>query len=347
MELALLELAGRLTDRDREVIRAVADHRVLTTGQICDLAFTSEVSTRHRLAVLAGLGVLARFRPRLDRGSAPWHYVLDVLGAAVLAAEDDTDLDRVRVRRDKSLAIASSPRLAHLVGCNGFFTALTLSARTTQSAVTAGTRGALWQGHLERWWSAQQVARKIGDLVRPDGYGRWREERLEDESQIEQAQEVWGSHAGGAVDFFVEYDTGTENLNQLASKLTGYQKAAEWFALDQDDRLPWLVFVFTRHGREPGARRALNETASVSARYGQIQLPIATGVFPGDEAGDRERNGDPAGPLWLPLETFAHLSAGESSGWAYNKRLRLAQLPAVHPPAPVVNEPRVGMEDAW
>ncbi|XVQ15112.1 replication-relaxation family protein [Spirillospora sp. CA-255316] len=317
----LLDLASRLTPRDRQVIRAVADQRVLTTGQICDLAFSSEITARHRLAVLTGLGTLARFRPRLDRGSAPWHYVLDVHGAAVLDAEDDANDDAedktrnpankarpellARVRRDKSLAIASSPRLRHTVECNTFFTTLIRNSRTARAT---GVR----TGELVEWWPAARTATWARG-IRPDAVARWQE-------------------GGNAVDFFFEYDTGSENLKQLADKLYRYAEAWEYnfpYSFDDSRRLPWLIFAFTRQGREPSARRALDQATPSAGKYGGLfPFPIATGVL------DEQSWADPAGPWWLPLNTWAHLCDGRAPSRSLlvaqptgPRRLRLAQLP--------------------
>jgi hypothetical protein len=76
----MLRLAQRLTDRDRMILSLVDKHRVLTTPHITQAAFDSQHTAAQRLRVLTGLGLLARFRPRRERGSAPWHYVLDAYG---------------------------------------------------------------------------------------------------------------------------------------------------------------------------------------------------------------------------------------------------------------------------
>jgi ABC-2 type transport system ATP-binding protein len=90
----VLAVSGHLTDRDRYLVRTVGEHRVLSTGQLAALGFGSIITARHRLGVLAQLGVLRRFRPRRDVGSAPWHYLL---GPVDLLA------DPVGVRRSISL----------------------------------------------------------------------------------------------------------------------------------------------------------------------------------------------------------------------------------------------------
>ena len=64
-------------------------------------------------------------------------------------------------RRGLAHDLAASQRLAHLVGVNGFFTALLRSARTRPGC------------RLEEWWSERRCAREWGEVVRPDGYGVW------------------------------------------------------------------------------------------------------------------------------------------------------------------------------
>ena len=90
-EAAVLAVSAHLTDRGRELTRLVARHRVLTTDQLAALAFASLTTARHRLAALVRLGVLRRFRPHLPAGSAPRHYVLGPIGAALLGQEDRDD----------------------------------------------------------------------------------------------------------------------------------------------------------------------------------------------------------------------------------------------------------------
>jgi hypothetical protein len=85
--LRVADLAGRLTDRDRQLCRLLLEHRVLTSHQLTQLAFNHLDTAEDRLRTLTSLGVLDRFRPRRDTGSAPYHYVLGPLGAATLAAE--------------------------------------------------------------------------------------------------------------------------------------------------------------------------------------------------------------------------------------------------------------------
>jgi hypothetical protein len=221
----LAHLAGRLTDRDRAILHLIGEHRVFTTGQLTAVFFSSQDRAEHRLRQLTQAGVLARFRPhtRHGEGSAPYHYVLGPLGAAVLAAEQDRDLRRVGYRQDKALALAHSQHLGHLVGVNEFFATLIATARQRRS------QGA-W---LAAWWSERRCADRWGSIVRPDGYGRWRQHDRE-------------------VNFFLEYDRGTEPLNRLTAKLSAYGQLAD------ASQIPTPVLLWLpSFGREASVREAL------------------------------------------------------------------------------------------
>jgi hypothetical protein len=228
----LAGLAGRLTDRDRQLCRLVFEHRVLTTSQLAQLAFTNLVTAECRLVTLYRLDLLDRFRPRRDTGSAPYHYVLGGLGAALLAADRGIEPRELGWRRDKALAIAYNQRLSHIVGTNGFFTALAGHAR----------RHPRRDAELAAWWSERHCRQTWGEIVRPDGYGRWREhERV--------------------LDFFLEYDNATEPTDRVAAKLDGYTALAR-----AKDLFTPTLFWLPSPGREASVRHAL----------GRPEVPVAT-----------------------------------------------------------------------
>lgn len=92
--------------------------------------------------------------------------------------------------------------------------------------------------------------------MRPDAFGEWHED-------------------GVAVEFFLEYDRGTETLARLVDKLGGYERfEAERGASS------WVVFAFGSPRREATARRAL------------ATVPAATAALGGPLR--------PADALWLP-----------------------------------------------
>jgi Replication-relaxation len=269
----LATLAARLTDRDRAILRLVGEHRVFTTHQLAQIYFHSHDRAEHRLRELTDARVLVRFRPqrRHGEGSAPFHYVLGPAGAAVLAAEQGIEPRRLGYRQDKALAIAHSQRLAHVVGVNGFFAALMVYAR--QRPGGAG---------LAVWLSERRCGDRWGRLVRPDGYGRWREH-------------------GREVDFFLEYDRGTEPLGRLAAKLAAYQELAHATQIST----PVLLWL-------PSSRReaSLREALASKTCLGRLPFLVATAspaLAP-----------SPAEAAWLPL----------TQTWP---RRRLMELAYIHP----------------
>lgn len=258
-------LAWRLTPRDRWIIRMLHEHRVLTAHQITALAFPSFRSGRMRLRELFQWGVVDRFQPFISVGTAPMHYVLAPAGATVLAAENGLDVKDLAYRHDRALGVAHNLRLAHTVGVNEWFTALVDRAR--HSNPTEHTT-------LDAWWSETRCAHHFGDLIKPDAYGRW----AANDQQIE---------------FFLEYDFGTEALTKLAGKLTGYAALAAATAITT----PLLVWVPTSR-RETTARRLLHHawreldnphSVPVATAGAELLNPTATHPSPADE-------------VWLPLD---------------------------------------------
>jgi Replication-relaxation len=261
-------LAARLTARDRWILRMLLEHRVLTTGQLTDLAFGTTRACTARMGVLYQLRAVDRFRPLAVAGSAPLHFVLDEAGAAVLAAEDGTTAAGLGWRRDRAMAIALSPRLAHDTGASGVFTALAAAARAS------GGRQA-----LELWWSERRCA-AAWDRARPDGYGRWRDQ-------------LPGGGPAAVADFFLEYDTGTEPLGRLIAKLAGYRDLAARTGIPTP-----VLFWVPAMRRETALRARLagppphgNPGAASAAQVPGV--PIATAVAGISPDG-------PAGAAWLP-----------------------------------------------
>lgn len=257
----LARLAHQLTPRDRWLARMLHEHRVLTTHQITQLAWPSERAANLRLLRLYTWRVLDRFQPFTPIGTAPLHYVLDTAGALVLAREDGLDPTQLGYRHTRAIGIAHSLRLAHTLSINTFFTTLIAHARRTDD-----------DGRLTAWWPETRCARHFGDLARPDAYGRW-------------------THPGRHTDleWFLEYDTGTEPLPRLAAKLADYARLAQATGI----RTPTL-FVFPTLRRERAARRALAPAQDTT----QMPLPIATTAHDLPSAHGAT---DPVAARWLPL----------------------------------------------
>ncbi|MEU7140428.1 replication-relaxation family protein [Nocardia sp. NPDC046473] len=229
-------LALCLTERDRWILRMCHEHRVLTTGQLATLAFPSENVARRRLALLYRYGVLDRFRPLRATGSSPAHWVLAPAGATVLAAEAGIEVRELGYRPDRALGIAHSLHLAHTLGVNEWFTALTASSAPADT--------------LLAWWSESRCRALWGDLARPDGYGRY-------------------SHDHASLDFFLEFDLGSMTLGTVAAKLSGYAELARTTTVIT----PVLLWLPTT-AREAAARKVLHD--NWAGLEDPATVPVAT-----------------------------------------------------------------------
>ncbi|HLL65542.1 MAG TPA: replication-relaxation family protein [Micromonosporaceae bacterium] len=199
-----------LTTRDHQLLEWLCDHGVLTTFQIAHALFPSLDFAQRRLTRLRSIGVVDRFRPfRPDGGSFPYHYVIDQLGAEIIASQRDEPVPRpghAKVRRRRWTAART---LTHRLGVNQFFTDLAGHARTHPGY------------ELVRWWPESRCAergafatldspidvRALAAPIHPDGHGIWR-------------------YGERQVPFFLEYDTGSEPLTELTHKLIGYTRLA-------------------------------------------------------------------------------------------------------------------------
>jgi len=191
-------LAGRLTDGDWQLCRLLADHQVLTTGLLATLLDAPPRTLQQRLTLLTTLKVVERFRPHqpVGAGSAPYHYLLGETGAAVLAADTSTTVDRSNWDRAQLLGLAhANGRLTHLLGVNTLLAQLTHTARHQP-----GTR-------LVCWWPAHRCHAHWGRVIGPDAYARWQDPH-------------------GEVDFFLHHAPAHPAADQPAPLLEGYNDLA-------------------------------------------------------------------------------------------------------------------------
>ena len=175
-------------------------------------------------------------------------------------------------RHDRAFGIAHSLRLAHTVGVNEWFTALVDRARHPEPGE---------QVTLAVWWSETRCAKHFGDLVKPDGYGRW--------------QHV-DEHGDRQIEWFLEYDFGTEPLAKLAGKLGGYAALAQATGITT----PLLLWLPSSR-REAAARRLL--ATAWDELDDPSSVPVATAA-----AGlldPQSAHPSPADAAWQPLDTPA------------------------------------------
>ncbi|MET7968774.1 replication-relaxation family protein [Micromonospora sp. NPDC005305] len=209
----------RLTLRDRQLLAWLAEHYVLSTGQITQALFPSQRSARLRLATLHRIDAVHRFVD-VTTGASQHLYTLGPLGMLVHPTTY-TDPQRPDARPPRSSIerterIIGSPRLRHLLGTNQLFVDLHAYTRTDPHA------------RLLRWWSEQHATAAYAFAeIRPDGHGIW-------------------TAAGRTVGFFLEHDNGTEPLATVLRKLRAYERLAEF-----GPRYPVLL-------RVPNRRREAN-----------------------------------------------------------------------------------------
>ncbi|GAA5152896.1 MULTISPECIES: replication-relaxation family protein [Amycolatopsis] len=252
-------LSAHLTVRDRWIARMVAEHRVLTSTQITEIAFPSRRAANLRLHQLFRWRVLDRFQPYIGRGRAPMFYVLDAAGAHMLAYEDGMDPAALRFRPERSLGISHSHRLAHLHGVNSFFTPFIHHARSNPAA------------HLDAWWPETRCTRHFGDLVRPDAYGRWREDRR-------------------GIEWFLEWDTGHYQLARLAAKLHDYARLTSATKI-----VTPVLMCFASPRREAHARSILAAALRDLPRPDEVPVATSNAVL-------IDQQHTAAAAVWLPID---------------------------------------------
>lgn len=134
--------------------------------------------------------------------------------------------------------------LAHLVGTNEVFVSLAEHDRRNE-----GVR-------LVEWLTESECAQWSRGIVRPDGLGVWEE-------------------GAQSIEFFLEYDRGTETLGRLVRKLRDYEKFE-----GERGCSSWVLFMFESARREQCARYALAgatvpvATAAVMRPHDAVWLPL-------------------------------------------------------------------------
>ncbi|MEY9862150.1 hypothetical protein ABH935_007795 [Catenulispora sp. GAS73] len=309
-QFALAHAAKHLTERDRDLLTALAVHRVLTAPQLTEIGFGSPTTARHRLQILCEqVKVIARFRPFAERGSNPYHYVLTPLGAHVVAVQhgeaEQTEKYRSRARRDADLAVSPGAQLKHTLGVAGLYASLKRAERQSGGAAAL----ACWR--TERHYNPDG---RSSSRVIPDAVGCFTERVPAHPGGVALPRRTW---------FVVEYDTGTEKHEVLLAKLNKYGQLLgdgfeqEW---EREQLFCWphkaaqpavtVLLVFASPLREQNVRAALLDDI---AQRGLRKFGVATAVYtPGVDA---------AGPIWQPLG-----SAGLDR--ARPPRLRLSALDA-------------------
>lgn len=209
-------IAFVLTDRDLEIFHVVNRYRYLRTGQIKRLVFpnnTTEQSTRRRLKYLFHNGYLGRVMPfvRIGEGSSETAYYLEKTGRELLqqAGEEiaayatggqvkhqflDHALDISEFRVNLELALADHP-------------AVEIHRFTADFEVKTHTTEAIGKKRYKLYDEITHPVTRAPYTVYPDALII-----LKGKGKFEDYQRL----------YFLEIDRGTEGLNVIKDKITGY-----------------------------------------------------------------------------------------------------------------------------
>ncbi|MGH2731309.1 MAG: replication-relaxation family protein [Actinomycetota bacterium] len=213
-----------LSDRDRAILVALLEHKVLLTRQIKTLFFGSQRRCQACLLDLAKQGLIRCFTPRgwYSKGKPPCHWTLRERGVLVTAAIKRTSLWELSWK-----PASEDARLAHRLAVNAFFCALVEASLDND-------------GHGLHSWTPERMVKLPDGWIRPDGSGRY-------------------LYPGGACDFYFELDRGTETVNQLADKLAGYIAVAKNWTEQGPVGFPNLLILVPDFSRERAVAKALSE----------------------------------------------------------------------------------------
>ena len=252
-----------LDERDHAILHSMLEHKVLTTQQIKALYFGSLRRCQHRLKELRDLGLISSFTPRrgFGEGRPPDCLFLTKVGLSACAEIKGVRASELPWIPDEGYR--GSQNLAHRLGVIAFFCALAEASRANE-------------GHcLATWWPEHWVRTRAAE-VKPDGFGRY-------------------LHPGGACEFYLEYDGGTEAFGALARKLEGYLRLAVGWTEEQDlIGFPNLLIIVPEGVREGEVGSALRHAIGRLHISGSLATSFPLYVANEDRLSER----GVLGPAW-------------------------------------------------
>jgi hypothetical protein len=274
------DLMRRLDARERAVLVAIYEHKVLVTEHLKAMFFGSLRRAQDRLRNLGQRGLIDTWYPPQPRGmgKASGHHTLTESGAQVVASLLGIARSELRyIIRDEEDR-EQDAWLAHRIGVNEFFCAL----------IEAGRQN---DGHGLAKWVPERTVRTAEGWIRPDGYGVY-------------------LHSGGTLDFYLEYDRGTETTRQLANKLAGYIGVARDWTEQGAEHFPDVLIVVPNHKRE---RVVASAFADALARFKRADSLAALPFYVASEEALSQRG--VLGRVWASLPKL-------------DGRLAIVELPA-------------------
>src|SRR5437660_1193631 len=116
-----------LQERDREIVRLIADHRVMTSEEIQALIDGSDQAILRRLQKLYHGGYLDRPRQQLQRGNGKMVYALGQRGATVFTRESGNPPSKIDwAEKNRQIGVRY---LEHALMVSRFRTVMTLASR--------------------------------------------------------------------------------------------------------------------------------------------------------------------------------------------------------------------------
>ncbi|MGH2673825.1 MAG: replication-relaxation family protein [Actinomycetota bacterium] len=283
------EAAGKLDERDVAILIALLEHKLLTTDQIHALFFNSVRRAQTKIQELREQDLIHTLKVRAA-GRRPDRHHLTNLGVRVAAFHIGRSRSELRVPTSEAELRRGLP---HRLGVNDFFCRLVLACDASS-------------GHGVQAWEDEHRLRRGDREVQPDGFGRL-------------------LHPGGAMEFLLEYDRGTEHFWAVVEKLGRYLAVSSAHPPEEPTSFPNVLFLAPTERREGLLKRALGVAVERwdirSARSARMPFYV------GNRSLLRlERH---LGAVWLPLAGPAgRLSLSEMEGapdcwWDLSECLRV------------------------
>lgn len=193
-----------LTNRDKEIIKAVNDHRALKQEHIQALFFTSRSTAQFRLQRLFQHEFLDRqFLSVVSGGPAasPAIYTLGKRGAKVLVEESNYGQQELRLPK----GIFSWQFVEHTLKIADFRVAVTLAAKANGFTVEEWRDETTFRSHPDYVTLTDKRGKSLKKPVLPDGY-------------------FCLVTPNGKSRFFVEVDRGTEELSKFTPQVRVYNQ---------------------------------------------------------------------------------------------------------------------------
>jgi hypothetical protein len=269
-----------LDERDHALLLNLLEHKVLTTHQIKNLFFRSFRRCQHRMKELRDLGLVSSFMVGrgFGEGRPPACWFITKAGLREIAEAKDIRVSDLPWVPDNSYR--SNLLLAHRLGVNAFFCALAEATRAHE-------------GHCLATWRPEHWVRTRAAEIKPDGFGRY-------------------LHPGGACEFYLEYDRGTEAFGALSRKLEGYLRLAAGWTKEQNlVGFPNLLIIVPEGVREGEVASALRHAIASLHVSGSLATSFPLFVASEDQLNDL----GVLGAAWKHLPTDG-------------ERLSLGDLPA-------------------